>query len=351
VITEQAPRDLFVTDPIRFPSRTFLAPIVIGKAVVGRLWVLGADTELQALERRGLEHGVTVVSLELLKQHTAAAVEERLSGELLGDLLSDRPLDQGVLRARALHLGHDLSVRRAAIVFRLDNPSDDSEPSIEEWTGRTRRLRSLVASTVRRRGVDGLVGERDHAVVALVADRDGRGEAMVDQLAESVRRDARAYVAQGSVSVAVGPWADDVVDFRRSYRIASGALALAQRQGGRDRVVTLEGLGVYGLMLTVERLDQLAAFARRTLEPLRTYDERKSSELVETVRAYLANSCRASETAASLVVHPNTVAYRIRRIESLLEMDLSQPHAQLQLQLALIVDEIAGEHTALGAPS
>ena len=98
--------------------------------------------------------------------------------------------------------------------------------------------------------------------------------------------------------------------------------------------------GVYGLLLTVDRLDNLQEFAAATLRPIREYDERKVGELLPTLRSYLRHACRTAEAAAELVVHPNTVAYRIRRIESLLGLDLGQPQSLLQVQLALIVDEI-----------
>jgi DNA-binding PucR family transcriptional regulator len=126
----------------------------------------------------------------------------------------------------------------------------------------------------------------------------------------------------------------------RSYRIARGALDLAQRHGAPDRTVSAAGLGVPGLLLSVDRLDELARFATETLAPLRSYDEKRSSELLTTLAAYLAHGCRPGETAEALVVHPNTIAYRIRRIETLLGLDLGRPDAQLRAQLALLVDEI-----------
>ena len=53
--------------------------------------------------------------------------------------------------------------------------------------------------------------------------------------------------------------------------------------------------------------------------------------------------CNVSVTARALHVHPNTVAYRLRRVEELLEIDLSDPQAMLHLQLALMIEKILGE--------
>jgi DNA-binding PucR family transcriptional regulator len=41
-------------------------------------------------------------------------------------------------------------------------------------------------------------------------------------------------------------------------------------------------------------------------------------------------------------VHFNTVAYRLRRIEEILEVDLDDPRARLDLTLALRIATLAG---------
>jgi DNA-binding PucR family transcriptional regulator len=48
-------------------------------------------------------------------------------------------------------------------------------------------------------------------------------------------------------------------------------------------------------------------------------------------------------------VHPNTVAYRLRRIEELLGIELTDPQALLHVQLALMVEGILGDHPMTAA--
>ena len=322
--------------------RTFVAPIVIERDVVGRLWVLGVETPLEALERRALEHAATVVALEFLKQRIAAEVESRLAGELLDDLLDGRVADPQSMRARAMHLGYDLTARQTVLVASLDVPNlpNGAGPQGDPMPSRRRQLISLADLVLRRLRLDGLVGELDGRVVMLLSEASGRSSDAARDVADTLRRDVRAYLPGATMTVAYGPWEADVALFPRCYRIARGALELTQRHGSPDRTVAAGDLGITGLLLSVDRLDELARFAAETLTPLRTYDERRSSELLTTLAAYLAHGCRPGETAEALVVHPNTIAYRIRRIETLLGLDLGRPDAQLRVQLALAVDEI-----------
>jgi sugar diacid utilization regulator len=342
LLTGQEPRAVSGADDPALEHRAFVAPILIGREPVGRLWVLGVVEDLGALERRALEHGATVIALELLKQRTAAEVEARLRGELLDDLLSERLLDTQSLHARASHLDLDLSLPYAALVIGFDPPPG---VGLGDRSGRGHQVVSLAYSVVRRANAAALTGtDRDGRVVLLLAD-PGSGGATAVTIADTIRREAHYLLPATTVSVAIGPAAVGQPGYLRSYRIARGALELA-RGTTADRTLRVDALGLHGLLLSVERLDELVAFAACQLGPLRVYDARRGSDLVATLRTYLAHGCRTAETAVALVVHPNTVAYRIRRIQAVLGVDLAQPTAQLELQLALIVSEIVGPEEA-----
>jgi len=81
------------------------------------------------------------------------------------------------------------------------------------------------------------------------------------------------------------------------------------------------------------------------LRPLYNYDGRRDTTLVETLRAFLGAGCSVAGTAEALIVHPNTVSYRLRRIEELLGVKAHDPHALLQFELAFLIESV------LGAPS
>jgi DNA-binding PucR family transcriptional regulator len=61
--------------------------------------------------------------------------------------------------------------------------------------------------------------------------------------------------------------------------------------------------------------------------------------LVATLRAYLDSFGDVAAAARALQVHPNTVRYRVRRIEKLLATPLSDPEVRLLFSLGLRVSE------------
>jgi DNA-binding PucR family transcriptional regulator len=76
------------------------------------------------------------------------------------------------------------------------------------------------------------------------------------------------------------------------------------------------------------------------LDPVVAHDDRRGGDLVATLRLWLNVGCSTPEAAAALVVHPNTIGYRLARIEQLTGRSLRQPETRLELQLALTVRDV-----------
>jgi DNA-binding PucR family transcriptional regulator len=93
--------------------------------------------------------------------------------------------------------------------------------------------------------------------------------------------------------------------------------------------------------LLLARSPQLGAtIERRALGPLRDYSERRSADLLETLEVFMEAGLDRRTAAERLHVHPNTLDYRLRRVEELTGLAMSRPD-----DLALIA--LALKHTAL----
>jgi len=77
------------------------------------------------------------------------------------------------------------------------------------------------------------------------------------------------------------------------------------------------------------------AYALEVLRPLTAYDNKHGGDLVGTLRAFLDSGGAWVESARQLHLHPNTLRYRIGRIEDLTHRDLSTMADRVDLYLAL----------------
>lgn len=65
-----------------------------------------------------------------------------------------------------------------------------------------------------------------------------------------------------------------------------------------------------------------------------------SLELRKTLKVYLENHCSIINTSNKLFLHRNTIRYRIKKCQEILENDLTDPDYCFQLQLGLMFTEI-----------
>ncbi|MFG1949178.1 PucR family transcriptional regulator [Nonomuraea sp. NPDC048826] len=81
--------------------------------------------------------------------------------------------------------------------------------------------------------------------------------------------------------------------------------------------------------------DTLEALVDHVLGAVLAYDAAHDSRLLDTVRAWMEHDRRSEDTAAALHIHPNTLAYRLRRFASLTGRDLTSTAAFAEVWLAL----------------
>lgn len=81
--------------------------------------------------------------------------------------------------------------------------------------------------------------------------------------------------------------------------------------------------------------------ARKFLAPLLEHDTNRSGQLVKTLEMFLAHDAHPSKTCAALFIHRNSLNYRLRKIESLLRLDLSTVDGQATSLFALRLIDLA----------
>jgi sugar diacid utilization regulator/GAF domain-containing protein len=305
-------------------EKAWVAPVVVGQELVGRLWVTAPPAVPAPVQLRVIERFALVVALELLKERHLVAVEARLSGDLLADLLRPGgPVQPHAVLDRAAALGHDLARPHVVAVLAVDGRLP---PGV--------RIPELVRAAT---GPDtaALVGSyEDDCVLLIPADPDP-GEVLR-------RLHAHAEQAAGprcAVTLVAGPTAREPADYGTAHRVTRGAARLrrATRPGG---LVDVRRLGLSALLLETGAPDALCRFARSLLRPLAVHDARRGADLLPTLRAWLRTGCSTAATAEELVVHPNTVSYRLGRIEQLTGRSLRGVDTRLELQLALTVRDV-----------
>jgi DNA-binding PucR family transcriptional regulator len=280
--------------------------------VVGVLALIDPAQRAGEQEQIAIEHGATVLAMELARLRSLAETELRLRRDLVDELLSGTEESSALARAQAL--GHDLEKPHRVVVVEGNGRVHDSDAF---FLAVRRVARQLHAGTL-------LVARGESVVVLSDADLDW----------EKFRGLVITELGGGRCRLGVGDYCQGPGDFPRSYREAQLALRMQRVAKAEDRATSYADLGVYRILAEVENPIAVERFVRQWLNPLLEYDARKGSELVHTLSRYLECGGSYEATAAALSVHRSTLKYRLQRIREISGHDLTHPDTAFNLQLA-----------------
>jgi sugar diacid utilization regulator len=284
--------------------------------------------------RRALEHGSTVLALEMSKDRAAAEVERRLRGDLVEELLAGGlDADEAERLARqAERLGRRLPQRAWVIVL---EPDDDKTEAALAARGQQDRLDTALSGLIRSRLPGALTLVRSSSAVFLVPDELATDLAGVEKIAVQIQTAAAPVMKPGTASVGIGNLANGVGELARSHIESRQALRLTRRAGGRGKVASYRSLGAFRLLLEVQSPDALRRFVNELLGPLLQYAQSRDTPLLETLEALSGSRWVRRAAARQLRIHINSMTYRVERIESLTGLQLDDPETRVAISIAL----------------
>jgi sugar diacid utilization regulator len=279
--------------------------------LLGIVALIDPDRAADTADLVALEHGATVLSMELARLRGIADTELRLRRDLVHDLLSGTDDESALARAEAL----DYDLRRPHRVV------------IVEGKGRARAhdaLLSAVRRALRTARQDGLCEIWSGHVAIVTA-----GQANWEQLRRAMMSDLGSQCRIGVGSLSARP-----SELPRSLREAGLALRLQKTLLPGSSACEYPKLGIFRMLASIPDLTDVEAFVREWLGSLIDYDTRRKAELVHTLTQYLEHGGNYDATAAELSVHKSTLKYRLQRIRELTGLELNDPDVHFNLQLA-----------------
>ncbi|MEW6545861.1 MAG: PucR family transcriptional regulator ligand-binding domain-containing protein [Bacillota bacterium] len=316
-------------------------PVKAGKRLHGYV-LLQAPGPISEADCTALEHAATVLALEMAKLQAISEVERRFENQLLWDLLNGNITSKEALELRARHAGMKPAPGYAVIVLDIDGFERyclevlrDEEKAQEVREHFVRSARSSAAFHMPSSLCMDLSDSVTVLVPVLTLDRR---ELM--RLAAAIRNEILPALPGLTVSAGISRVCRGLGELPRAYREARQALELGKELKGAGHVTDFDELGSYRVLLTSGNRSEIESFCREILGPLEQR-EREQPELIETLAAFFRCNCDPIQCARELFVHPNTVRYRLRRVEALCGISLHNQEDLFNLQLALKLRRLA----------
>lgn len=308
-------------------------PITIEGDINGFLLIVEQNAAVSEGDLIALEHGATVIALELLKQRATFEAEERLRLDILQNLLEQADLTDENFRKKAHIIGLNLEGPTVAIiisgeVFNIDN-------SNKAFLAHKRHLLiQSISAYLKKYDPRAFLVARYGDMVGFIhiGAADQRTEdSFIAYIAKEIEQ-INKRAGKQAIIAGIGKAYIEHQKYKRSYTEAQVAIDAAANFS-LGSVVAFASLGYNRLLLLVNDRNELQRYCYDVLGPLLRSD--KEGNLLETLTVYLVCNGNRNEISRNMFLHVNTVNYRISKIEDLLRVDLKSIEIRTTLFFAL----------------
>ncbi|WP_057914169.1 PucR family transcriptional regulator [Peribacillus muralis] len=263
----------------------------------------------------------------MMKEQAVFEAQQRLKGEFIEIHFSGKMDDS--LKRKAKHLQIDESRDYMVVNINIKGSGHDEKK---------RHLAEIANKVCREENKNGLIVTKHNQIIMLFSFDSKSTLSYSNAKVESV---INLFLAELtfkkwdiSVSFGIGRLKSGLANAYKSAQEASKCLQFIQGHNLRTNVLKYSVLGIHRLLLQSSE-EELKDFIQETLGPLIKYDRTKKGDLLHTLIKYLENNQKGTDTAKILHLHINTLNYRLRRIEEILSMHLSDTEKFLNLQLTI----------------
>lgn len=282
-----------------------------------RYWLVAATPQQEnsvALGRSVIEAAGRVLAVVVTARRMTVSRERAEGAQLLEQLLDPDAVFNGALAHAVAALGLDLSVPAHGVVVQ---PPSTEAPQAADLAVEMPQLEKLLTGI---------------AAPFLATQRDGGIYAVVEAPAEQLGEVLREFCAQHGALAGIGRPANSPEQLRLTLSDAQLAARELAQHGGESPVLSFEDFTLAGWLLSQSSHEQVGEKAAVTIGPL--IDK---PVLYETLQSYMAHNMDVGKTAHALHLHPNSLRYRLAKIEELLGDALNRPSTIANLYLAMML--------------
>jgi sugar diacid utilization regulator len=328
-----------------------VAPVMVGDEVPSYLITIDPAENLFGEDMSLLvtEHAATICGVILGRERVVAAAARRVRDDLVEGLLLGRGRDSADADRWAAHLGYDPSRDHNVLAITFDLP----DPAGPDAAAQRQRIWESIEHFIATRAPDAIISARESEVIVVTADPRTPGPAALDArlpAALDARQLAAACLARlgeqfpaARVVIGIGGTCRDPREVARSYAQAQRTTQTLRRLGRAGTVSAFGDLGILRLLLQVPDLAELRSFAADVLGKLSMHEHEHKSEYLTTLACYFRENNSPQRASRLLHVHPNTVAYRVKRIEEITGLRLDNYTDRLIAQVALEILDALGD--------
>ncbi len=173
----------------------------------------------------------------------------------------------------------------------------------------------------------------DNALVFVVPCQDGEKPESVYQLQHVIEE--HVILSAMGLRVGISAPVSSLNKFNQAIIEAHRALETSGTDNAEAMLNFYDELNIFSVLVNQTNMPMIKTFIHSFLDPLLDYDRKHQANLILTLKEFLECGGVLQSAASALFLHVNSLKYRLRKIESMLNVSLDDPTLRLQLQMSL----------------
>ena len=313
--------------------RNLVVPITSNLTVYGFLSVLYTKQTYRLLDSIVLENGAVALSFQFMRQRMLEQTIQTKATTLTQDLIC------GQIHTNLMGDPHfsymDWSKPLYVVVMET---FWNHAAQQDNWHRMNGTVQQILQGELNKNSNQYLLGFDGNTVVILVGMPGQDSSEAPVHLADMVGKamaEVESRLENGTCKAGIGSMARKLSHLGKSYKEATEALSLGKIFPDLGSVISFKDVGIHRILSLITDRRELRSFTEDFLGPLIKHDQKNGEDLQQTLHIYLAQNGNINKTARALFVHPNTVLYRIKKIQAIIDRDLNSMDMRLTYLIAL----------------
>lgn len=284
------------------------------------------------------------VSKEISNAIILARIEEKSMNHFLNKILFGNIEMQASIKERGNYFGYNLEGKCCICVIQINKIEEIlKEENVHDKLDVFKIkliLKKIVQDVLEKYSIKVPIIDNGDTVIFLNRAQENcmnRLEKALKEIQEVISKRVK-YL---SINVGIGNAYEDLNLMKNSFEEAKIVIETLECQGMNNVIKRYRDIGIYGLLFSIKDKKVLKNYYRQVLGPI--IDIPKKNNEISTFQildVYLKENCNVSVAAEKLYLHRNTLTYRLKTIEQLLNCNLHNFEDCLKLKMALYIINI-----------
>ncbi|MFS0644093.1 helix-turn-helix domain-containing protein [Siminovitchia sp. 179-K 8D1 HS] len=325
-------------------SQTFsIWPINSGGDLLGYLAVRMSGNELNDYDQIMIEMARNICSIQFIKQKLVLDATEQAKENFISKLLVENVENhESILQYANLFMWDLYNPHRVALLSITLRENELEGCNLLEQQAKKAVVWDYIKVFAVEKTKEILAAMFKEQYLFIVPAEKGVQE-FWPQFYKDIQEAGKRSGIHCDILLGVGGKTDNLHDYYASSEQARQALNIVQSRFKEKGYAFFEELGSYTILHQIDNEKTTDLFLENQLGPLEKYSQGKNMDLIHTLRVYLQNNGNAKSTAEELFIHRSSLLYRLEKIESLLESDLSDAEVRFNLLMAFKLYDMRGK--------